>query len=327
MAGFWSDREVFLTGGTGFIGSELTRRMLEQGADVTVMTRRAANAEHLAEEGADVLEGDITDPGTIDVGEADTVVHGAAWVAYGVPRQKADVFRATNIDGTKHMLSAAKDAGVERFCHISSVAAIGPTPAGLYPEDRAIEGRFPGYESLYAETKHKAHVHVLENHGSMQVTLPMPSVVVGLGSDFEGLLRGFANGMRFSITGDTPTGFVHVQDTVDGILAAVEHGEGPYVLNDLNLTFEELMGVFEAASSQTAPDRGIPLGLLKAAAWLLEKPYHLRGKVPPLSTELLASLETPKTYSAQRAAKELGWEPDLEGYLKEDFARIGSAPA
>lgn len=324
MADFWDGRDVFLTGGTGFIGSELTRRMLKQGADVTVMTRDAENASHLTELGAGVHEGNITDPDSIEIGDADTVVHGAAWVAYGIPKAKEELFRATNVDGTKHVLAAAKEAGVERFCHLSSVAAIGPTPAGLYPEERAVEGRYPHFESLYAETKHEAHVHVLENHGSMRSTLPMPSVVVGLGSDFEGILRSFVDGMSFSIKGDTPTGFVHVQDTVDGILAAIEHGEGPYVLNDQNLLFDQFIQLLEAVSGIEAPDRKLPLSVVKAATAVLEKPYLWRGKVPPLSTELLNSLESPKTYSSAKARDELGWEPEMERYLEEDLAELAA---
>lgn len=322
MTGFWDGRGVFLTGGTGFIGGQLARRMLKQGADVTVMTRDASRASDLAEVGCDVHEGDITDPDTIDVGDADTVIHGAAWVAYGIPKRKRELFYETNVDGTKHVLAAAKDAGVERFSHLSSVAAIGPTPAGLYPEERAVDGRYPEYESLYAETKHKAHLHVLEEHGSMRTTLPMPSVVIGLGSDFEGILRSYANGMRFSLKGDTPTGFVHVQDTVDGILAAVEHGEGPYILNEYNLLFDELLDRFEQASGIPKPDRQLPLWLLKGAARVLEVPYHLRGKVPPLSSEILRSLGTPKTYAADRAVEDLGWEPDLDAHLEDDFAQL-----
>lgn len=323
MAGFWTDREVFLTGGTGFIGTQLARRMRDAGAEVTVMTRDAARAEHLAEIGCDVHEGDLTDPDTIDVHGADTVVHGAAWVAYGIPRAKEELFRETNVDGTKHVLQAAKDAGAERFCHLSSVAAIGPTPAGLYPEERAVEGRYPTYKSLYEETKHKAHVHVLEEHGSMRTTLPMPSVVLGLGSDFEGLLRSYADGMRFGLKGDNPTGFVHVQDTVDGILAAIEHGEGPYILNDRNLTFRELFALFEDVSGIPAPKRNLPVGLAKGLVSVLQTPHRLMGKVPPLSTELLRSLELPFTYSAQKARKELGWEPALEEHLAEDFHELG----
>jgi dihydroflavonol-4-reductase len=322
MASFWSNRRVFLTGGTGGIGSRLARLMLDLGAEVTVLTRDASRARDLAEAGCKVEEGDVTRPGTFDVAGHDTVVHAAAWVAYGVPPAKRDLFVETNVEGTRTVLAAAEDAGAERFCHVSSTAAIGPTPAGLYGEDRALEGRFPTYQSLYARTKHQAHELVLEEAEDVRVTLPMPSVVLGEGTEAEGLLRSYASGRTFGVKGDTPTGFVHLEDTVDGILAAIERGEGPYVLNDLNLTVRELFELFQQASGIDPPSIDLPVGLLKALSRVVEAPYRWRGKVAPLSYELVDSLEKPHMYSAGRAHEELGWTPNLEAHLARDFERI-----
>lgn len=322
MASFWSGRRVFLTGATGGLGSKLADLMLGLGAEVTALTRDASRARELAEAGCEVVEGDVTEPSSFDVGEADTVVHAAAWVAYGVPEAKRELFVETNVEGTRNVLEAAREAGVERFCHLSSTAAIGVTPAGLYPEERAVEGRFPTYQSLYAETKHRAHELVLEEHGSMRVTLPMPSVVLGQGTHAEGLMRRFVDGMSWGVKGDLPTGFVHLEDTVDGILKAIEAGEGPYVLNDLNLSVAELFDTFQAASGVPAPTRRLPIGVLKALAHLVEAPYRWRGKVAPLSVELVESLEKPHTYSARRAHEELDWTPNLESHLSRDFDRL-----
>lgn len=322
MASYWTDRRIFLTGGTGAIGSKLTELMLGLGADVTVLSRHPDRARHLEREGATLVQGDITDPDTIPIGDVDVVVHAAAWVAYGIPETKRELFRRTNVDGTRHVLQAAKDANANRFCHVSSVAAIGPTPAGLYGEDRAHERRIPLYQSLYAKTKHEAHVHVLEEHEPLRATLVMPSVVLGEGTFTEPLLQRFADGLTFGVDGDAPTGFVHVEDTVDGILAAIEHGEGPYVLNDRNLTLQELLEVFQQASGEPAPTRMLPLGLVKTLARLVETPYRWAGKVPPLSTEILDSLEKPHAYSAARAHEELGFTPSLEAHLSRDFDRI-----
>lgn len=319
MAAFWRDRDVFITGGTGDIGSALTKLLMGLGAEVTVLSRTPERASGLAEAGARLVQGDVQDPSSFEIPEGSTVVHGAAWVAYGIPEAKEALFRATNVQGTKHVLQAAKEANAERFCHISSCAAIGPTPAGLYGEERAVERRFPTYQSLYAETKHRSHVHVLENHGPLRTTLVMPSVVIGLGTWTEPLMRRFADGLRFGIKGDTPTGFVHLDDVIEGTLAAIEHGQGPYVLNDQNLTFTELFTLFQETSGIPAPTRRIPIGLVKNLARILQTPYHLRGKVPPLSTELVQSLEKPHAYSAARAHEDLGFTPQMRPHLARDF--------
>ncbi len=324
MSAFWSNRQVYLTGGTGFIGTELASEMLDRGADVTVLTRRAERAGPLSDAGCSVAEGDVRSMDSLDLGDADTVVHAAAWVAFGIPKAKRELFWDTNVTGTENVLQAAEEAGVERFCHFSSVAAIGTTPAGLYPEERAVDGRYPEFFSLYEKAKHAAHIHVLEHHGDMRTVLPMPSVVIGRGSDTEDLLRRFQAGLPFGVKGDNPTGVVHVRDVVAGTLAAIEHGEGPYILNDRDVIIRQLLTIFEEASGTPAPERELPLGLLKALATLVQVPYHLAGKVPPVSRELIRGLEVPLTYASQRARKELGWQPDLVGELEEDFTALSA---
>lgn len=322
MSGFWADRDVFVTGGTGFIGGRLVDELLDRGAHVTVLTRDASRAGDLREAGAQVQEGDVTEPDGFEVGDADVAIHGAAWVAFGIPSGKEETYRATNVDGTKHVLARARKAGVERFCHMSSVAAIGPTPAGLYPEERALEGRYPEFTNLYEATKHAAHEHVVENHGSMRTVLPMPSVVLGTEGDASGLLEAHLEGTLWRVRGDNPTGFVHVDDVVEGTLAAIEHGEGPYVFNDRNLTLNELFDLLADVSGEPAPDRELPLWVVKLAAHGIQVPYHLLGKVPPLSVELVQALEVPLTYSSRRARDELGWGPDLEGNLEATFREL-----
>jgi nucleoside-diphosphate-sugar epimerase len=322
MSGFWADREVLVTGATGFIGGRLAEAIMDRGGHVRALTRDASRAEFLAEQGAEVVEGDITEPDGFAIGDPDVVIHAAAWVAFGIPSSKQEIYRATNVDGTKHVLAAAKEASVGRFCHMSSVAAIGPTPGGLYPEERATTKRYPEFQSLYSETKHAAHEHVVENHGSLRTVIPMPSVVLGLGGDFTGLMEAFLDGNVWNLKGDNPTGYVHVDDVVEGTLRAIEHGEGPYIFNDRNLTLRELWQLFADASGQDAPDREAPLWAAKALAYAVQTPYKLRGKVPPLSIELIEALEVPLTYSSRRAREELKWEPQLEAHLAEDFSQL-----
>lgn len=319
MAGFWSGKDVFLTGATGFVGGSIALELVDRNAQLTVLTRKADRASDLADLGADVQEGDIRTPDGFRLPEADVVVHAAAWVAFGIPSAKEEVYHATNVEGTKHVLTAAREASVDRFCHMSSVAAIGPTPGGLYPEERAVEQRYPEFLNLYEETKHAAHEHVLDTHGSMRTTVPMPSVVLGIGSGFQGLMEAFLEGTLWGVKGDNPTGFVHIDDVVDGTLRAIERGEGAYILNDGNLTLNELWQVFAQTSGEDAPDREVPLWVVKALAYLVQAPYKLRGKVPPLSVELVEALEVPLTYSSRRAREELKWEPNLPAGLEKDF--------
>ncbi|MDX1611363.1 MAG: hypothetical protein R3185_03270, partial [Candidatus Thermoplasmatota archaeon] len=73
------------------------------------------------------------------------------------------------------------------------------------------------------------------------------------------------------------------------------------------------------------PERSLPLWVLKAVSTAVQTPYHLLGKVPPLSREIIDALEVPLTYSSQRAVDELGWQPSLVDRLAEDFQALGLA--
>jgi dihydroflavonol-4-reductase len=127
--------------------------------------------------------------------------------------------------------------------------------------------------------------------------------------------------------GDAPKGMVHIRDAVDGILLAVERGEGAYILADVNATFNEFLRLCEEASGLPAPKRSIGLGTLRAAARVVQAFYGVRGKVPPISRAVVRSMEVPMTYTARRAVERLGWKPDIVARLKEDFEALRASRA
>lgn len=322
MPRFWDAQRVFLTGGTGFLGGKLAAAMVEAGAEVTCLSRTRERAAPLEALGCEIVLGDVTDPESIVMDRPTTVVHGAAWVALGIPRKKRQRFWETNVEGTRNVLEAAKQAGAKRFCHVSSVAAIGATPSGLYDESRVNEGRVPLYKSYYEETKHAAHLLVQQHHGKLRTTYVMPGVILGLDGPFDVMQRAYARGKLWSLKDDNPTGYVHVDDVVTGTLAAIEHGEGPYLFVEENLTLDQLFALFEEVSGVPRPQRAVSVRTLGVLARIVEAPYRLRGKVPPLAHETVAGAALPLTYSSQRAVQGLGWKPDMRAHLAAEFARL-----
>jgi len=112
---------VFLTGGTGLLGSHAARKLLEGGHDVVALCRPTSDVGALAE-GCRILGGDVLDP--VDaLAEAMTgcshVVHAAALVYSGGDR---DTVWSVNVEGSRRVMEAAASAGVEHAVHISSVA-------------------------------------------------------------------------------------------------------------------------------------------------------------------------------------------------------------
>lgn len=113
---------VLVTGGTGMIGQAIVRHLQQAGADVTTLSRRGArpgNPDHTA------LAGDINDPDSLDFQGVDAVVHGAAWVGFGLSPEKEVQLMHTNVEGTRNVLDAAARDGVRKVVHVGSVAALG----------------------------------------------------------------------------------------------------------------------------------------------------------------------------------------------------------
>src|SRR5579864_8139611 len=116
---------AFVTGATGFLGSHVARVLDEQGAQLRLLVRSSSNLKNLEGLSADTVTGDLRDPASLEKAMAgcDAVFHVAAdyrlWVTDPV-----DMYRS-NVEGTRAILQAARNSGVRRVVHTSSVATIG----------------------------------------------------------------------------------------------------------------------------------------------------------------------------------------------------------
>ncbi|HLE97343.1 MAG TPA: NAD-dependent epimerase/dehydratase family protein [Candidatus Thermoplasmatota archaeon] len=333
----FAGRKVAVTGGTGYLGGAVVRDLVREGAEVTVLARRPEAAAHLAgRPGVRLAKADVARPETLDLAGHDTVVHAAAWVAFGIPKRKRERFWKTNVDGTRHVVEAARKAGVARFVHVSSIAALGDT-RGTVADESFVPGE--GHRSFYEVTKRAAHaVALAADSPELAVSAVMPAVIVGLPAPWQdggrasvrgpmdGLLDRFAAGRWLPTpSGDGPTSFVHVDDVAEGVLLAALRGGGPYLLTDTDCTFHEFFARLGRAIGRPEPRARVPLPVLRAALWTMERTYHALGKVPPASTELAASLAADMRYDSSKARKDLGWEPDLWGKLRRDYLLLAQA--
>lgn len=315
---------VYVTGATGFIGARVARKLVAEGASVTALVRASSDASLLKGLGVRLAEGNVRDRATLDFSGHDVVVHAAAWVGFGVPARRRKLFWDTNVGGTENVLDAARRADVPKVVHVSSVAAIGRHGDHVVTEDDW-KRRPATYLSYYEESKAAAHRAALES--GLNVALPMPGLVVGTGSPFDALFRRFANGkLPLLLSGDAPKGWVHVDDTAEGILLAALKGRGAYLLVDDCVTPSELFARLSHAVDVKRPRWSVPLPVVKAAAAVVDSSYQAVRRTPPLSRELVAALDVPMKYDSARAKKELGWKPDLWGKLAADVRAMKPAP-
>lgn len=170
---------VFVTGGTGLLGSHIAERLREEGLPVRALCRATSPKGHLRRIGAVPVEGDIRDgPEQLAaaIGDSSVVIHAAAVVYRDWPWPR---LRALNVDGARRLARAAALAGAQHFVHLSSVAVYGPA-AGPLDESAPLDAPLrPG--DLYARSKREAEEAVREVSGraDLPLTILRPSVVYG----------------------------------------------------------------------------------------------------------------------------------------------------
>lgn len=306
--------DVFLTGGTGFLGSEVARLLVARGDRVRALVRARATAGPLEDLGVDVIDGDLSDEAALMAAcyGSDAVVHAAALDEVGVPVERREALVDTNVCGTERMLGAALAAGVKRAVHVSTVAVFGDTGGRVADETWVRDPALP-WSSVYEETKAIAHGRAQDigARGLATVTV-QPGLVYGPGdpSAFGDLLARVVGGrlpvLPFPGLGVTP---VHRDDVAAGVLLALDDGTPgeSYVLAGAPVRTQELVQELASIAGCAAPRLTVPTTLLRALAPVGGLVGSVLG-LPPNLRELVSSSDGVTFWaSAAKAEKELGW--------------------
>lgn len=253
-------RHVLITGATGFIGSNLVRVLLEHGLSVRVLIEPGVATQNLNGLDVEHVQGDLRDPEALigAVRGCDTVYHLGAIFDYwlSVP---AEMYRV-NVEGTVYLLRAARAAGVQRFVHCSSVAALGTLP----DEELATEETtFNNWDNAddYVLSKYIAQQEALRFNGEgIEVVVGMPCFPMGRND-----ITPTPTGTMFQqyIEGKNPTAFigginlVNVRDVAKGLALCGTHGRPgqSYTLGGHNITYKELGERLCEAAGQKRPAR------------------------------------------------------------------------
>ena len=206
---------VFVTGGTGFVGAHLVKALRARGDSVTAMVRQPALATRLGwDSDVRLVRGDLDDEVALREGctGADVVYH----VAGKIAARNAAEFMATNRDGTANVLEAARDAGAKRLLFVSSLAVAGPTTLG-HPID---ELRPPAPVTDYGRSKLAAEVLVRAT--PLPWTIVRPPVVYGEWD--RGTLKIFQLARRGIVPvfgdGSQELSVIHAEDLARALIAA-----------------------------------------------------------------------------------------------------------
>jgi nucleoside-diphosphate-sugar epimerase len=322
---------AFVTGGSGFIGGRLIARLAREGVKVRALARSDGSAAKVEALGAEPVRGDLDDEQAMREGAEGCryAFHSAAKVEdWGDP---AD-FERINVDGTNRVLRATRAAGVERFVHVGTEAAL---LAGdpLVNADESVPLR-PDSKSLYPATKARAERAVRSaGRDGFATAVIRPRFVWGPGDAtvLPTLVDAVESGkFAFIGGGGHRTSTTHVDNAVEGMILAADKAPsgGAYFVTDGEpIVFREWIGKLLATQGIDVPDKSIPRPLAAAAAAAGETVWKLLRRTsspPPLTrmTYWVTGLECTLDDSAARI--DLGYVPVVT--REQGLAALADSP-
>lgn len=306
---------VFVTGGSGFVGGHIIER-LSRDHEVLAMARSPASAAAVTRYGAVPVSGDLATLGPAELAGVDVVVHCAARAEEWGTREQ---FVSANVDGTTQMLAAARGAGVRRFVHIGTEAALFD---GHELVDIDESQPYPARQRfLYSETKAEAERRVLAANAPDFLTMSLrPRLVWGPrdASVLPAVVR-MARGGQWSWLdgGKHRTSTVHVANVAHAValsLVAGKGGEAYFIVDDGTRTVRDFLTALAATEGVALPGRTIPGAVARPLSSVVEGTWRLFGLrgVPPMTRFAIAMMSRTVTVRGDKARRDLGYEPVID---------------
>jgi dihydroflavonol-4-reductase len=322
---------VFLTGGTGFIGGHVARKLRQRSDDVRALVRDLDRASSLEALGCELVLGDLGDGAAIADGleGCEALIHNAAIYEVGIPASEHRAMYAANVLGTERVLRAALEAKTPKVVYVSTVGAFGNTHGEVVDETYEHPGK--EFTSYYEQTKYEAHQiakRLIAEEG-LPCVIVQPGGVYGpddhsaIGQQINQFLAGRMPMIAFPELG---MNMVHVDDVAEGILLALDKGVvgEAYVLGGEITTMRELIATVGRVADRKPPSRAIPTSLLKTMTPIGGLVGRIMGQ-PPNLRELISSADGVTFWAKHdKAIAELGYSPrGLEAGLRDTLAAEG----
>lgn len=290
---------ILVTGGTGFVGSYLLYSLINDGCEVKALHREASSfAEtkrvfgYMSNDPEKLfgqiqwVKGDLLD--IYSLTEAlkgiDEVFHCAAIISFN-PHERAKMVKC-NIDGTSNLVNACLVQGVRKFCHVSSIAALGRAENDGFIDEKT-QWKPSRNNSGYAISKYGAEREVWRGAAEgLQVVIVNPSVILGAGEPSQSSVRLFYAIRKYSrFYTNGMNGYIDVRDVVKIMRMLMESSitNKRFVVNSQNLTYYELFGLIAEHCKTRMPQIRIP-GFALSLAWRIEKLRSLITRKLPLVT-------------------------------------------
>ena len=305
---------TLVTGATGFVGSAVARQLVARGAAVRVLARPGSDRRNVADLDVEVAEGDLRDRASLDRALAGcrALFHVAADYRLWVPRPE-EIYEA-NVAGTRRLMEAAGEAGVERIVYTSSVATLGLTRDGT-PADEDTPVTLADMIGHYKRSKFQAEeaVKALVREAGLPAVIVNPSTPVGprdIKPTPTGRMIFQAAAGKMPAFVDTGLNIVHVDDVAAGHMLAYDKGEvgERYVLGGENMALRDILGEIARICGRRPPRMRIPHDLVLPIAYAAEAWARLAGGGEPFATvDGVRMAKKRMFFSSAKAERQLGY--------------------
>lgn len=305
--------KVLVTGANGFLGSWLTRRLLEEGHDVSALVRKNSDMSELDGLKVNLCYGDVTDPTSMltHFSQQEAIFHLAGVVAYR--RADRPLMERVNVDGTHYVTQVCREYKIPRLVYVSSVVAVG---AGFTSQDILNENSNYNISHLdlgYFETKRKAELDVIQacKKKDVDAVIVNPGTIYGPGDARKDSRKTQLKVARGKFPFYTSGGIcgVAVEDVIEGIMAAWKQGKcgERYILGGENITIKDLFERIAHFAGVPAPQRELPRWVLMALGSIGDAMDSV-GLKGPISTENAWTAILYHWFDSSKAKRELGYK-------------------
>ncbi len=304
--------KIFITGGTGFIGTYLVKRLTQTNHELHCLARESSNIHLIKELGANIITGDVTDKASLLKGMdgCDWVAHLASSFVFWIPNNK--VFYNINVTGTRNVMESALEKGISKVVYVSTAAIYGnakwptteETPVGT---ERA---------SKYVRTKYEGDLIAWDLYKEKKLPLVViyPSAVIGANDPKAcgRYINNYAQGrMPAQVLTKFSFPFVHVKDVAEAIVQAMEKenniGE-KYIVSAENHTFGEFNQMISEISETKLPFLKFPTWMTVMTSYFLTGIANLIRKPPiwDMSIDQINLMKQDFNIDGSKAERELG---------------------
>ncbi|QLE46261.1 NAD-dependent epimerase/dehydratase family protein (plasmid) [Nostoc sp. C052] len=332
--------KALVTGATGFVGSAIVRQLQEDGQQVKALVRKGSDLRNLEKLDIEIAYGDITDYDSVAraMQGCNSVYHGAAMVAFWVPRKDRHLFDWVNVEGSKNVFSAALKQDVEKVIYTSTISTIGSYGKDT-PTTENHNFNLWDMSMEYEQSKYSAEFEAYRFAAQgLPIVVVMPSAPLGardikpnpvgklildfLARRIPGYIDGGAN-------------FIDVDDVAYGHILAAKKGKvgDRYMLGHENLSVVDLFSALEAISGVPAPKLKLPqAGAVKLAQILEFISDHITNQHPLYTAPMVKFSSLYYYLDTSKAKNELGFEPKssvqqaainaIEWFLQNDYLQV-----